>query len=423
MDVSTVQQKIASNARKHPQVHGLNQHLNEEWLKEAFRRTRKDGAKGVDGKSSADFENNLEGNIRELIDLCKSGKYRAPSARRAYIPKGNGECRPLGIPTFSDKVLQRAVLMLLEPIYEPMFYDCSYGFRPKRSAHGCLRDLRSCLQEFQGGFVLDMDISKYFDSIPRKTLRDIVGQRVGDGVIVRMVNKWLHAGVMENGNVSFSDVGTPQGGVLSPFLANIYLHHVLDEWFHEVVLKHINSQAKLFRFADDFVVICKEKDDAERIFQAMHGRFQKFGLAIHPVKSRLTDFRRSSEGKGGSFDFLGFTFYWGMSRNKKRLVRVKTAGDRFSRTMRRLNILCSEIRHWPIKDQQARLNRALRGHYNYYGVSFNQRGVWTIRYFCTRIWRKWLDRRSQKRHMKWAKFKRILETHQLVYPSRIVELW
>jgi len=238
-----------------------------------------------------------------------------------------------------------------------------------------------------------------------------------------MINKWLHAGVMENGNVSYSDVGTPQGGVLSPFLANIYLHYVLDEWFHEIALKHINSQAKIFRFADDFVVVCKERGDAEKILKALHNRFQKFELEIHPAKSRLVDFCKPKDGKSESFDFLGFTFYWGKSRNKKRLVRVKTTGERVSRTMHRLNMLCSKIRHWPIRDQQARLNRALRGHYNYYGVSFNQRGVWTIRYFCAQIWRKWLDRRSQKRHMPWVKFKRILNTHQLVYPTRTVELW
>ena len=423
MNVSTVQQKIAQIASKHQHVQTISQYLTDEWVKEAFRRTRKTGAAGVDGKTSKDFEENFDKNITDLIDLCKSGRYRAPSARRVYIPKGNGENRPLGIPTFSDKVLQRAVLMLLEPIFEPMFYGSSYGFRPGKSAHDCIKDLRESLHTSGGCHVIDVDIRKFFDTIPRQLMREQVEQRVRDGVITRIIAKWLHAGIMENGNVSYSDLGTPQGGVLSPFLANVFLHYVLDEWFHETATKHLRGKAEIFRFADDFVIVCRTRDDAERLLKALHGRLGKYGLDLHPTKTRLVDFRKPREGKSESFDFLGFTFYWGKSRRKKRIVRVKTMGERVTRTMSRLNLLCRAIRHWPITDQWARINRALRGHYNYYGVSFNQRGVWRIRYFATFIWQKWLSRRSQKRHMGWGKFRKLLLRYPLAQPKRMVALW
>jgi len=408
--------------QQHDRVHSINHLWTPQIVWEAYGLTRRDGALGIDQKSFVDFGKDIS--VADLLDECKQGLYRAPAVRRAYIPKGTTEKRPLGIPTFTDKVLQRSILMLLEPLFEQIFYDCSYGFRPNRSAHMCVRSLRECMQKYRGGVVLDMDIRKYFDSIPKNVIREFVAQRVQDGVVNRMIGKWLNAGVMENGEVSYSDIGTPQGGVISPFLANIYLHHVLDDWFHKVVIKHLRGRAELFRYADDFVIVCERMDDAERILSALHKRMNKFGLSIHEDKSKLVDLRITARDKAPrSFDFLGFTFYWGKSRNKRPLVRVKTAKDRFARSCNRLWTLCRTIQHQPLEDQAKRLNRTLRGHYNYYGVSFNQRAVWTFRYNAHAYWRYWLDRRSQKRKMPWTKFSKVVLHYPLAQPIKMIPLW
>ncbi len=422
--VSMVQLKIAEIARKYGAVDTLNHHLTQDWLHEAYRRTRKGGATGIDGKDSEEFAEKLLSNLDDLVNQAKSGKYRAPAVRRTHIPKSGNELRSLGIPTFSDKVLQRGCLMLLEPVFETIFYDCSYGFRPGKSAHDCIRSIRDGLHELQGCYVLDVDIRKYFDTIPHSTLRSMVEEKVKDGMINRLIAKWLKAGVMENGNVSFSDIGTPQGGVISPLLSNVYLHTVLDEWYHTTVVNHTKGRTRLYRFADDFIILCKSKHDADKIMAALVKRFAKYGLEIHPTKTKIVDFNKPKDkDRHESFNFLGFTFYWGLSRNGNRLVRLKTENGRFTRSLKRLHDLCRMMQHWSIKDQVARLNRSLRGHYNYYGVSFNQRGVWSLRYFATRIWRYWLNRRSQKRRMPWYKFKRILATVKIAYPTKMVTLW
>ena len=393
-------------------------------MEEAFRRTRKSGATGIDSLTGEDFARDMSGNIDALVNSCKSGEYRAPAVRRAYIPKGRNDLRPLGIPTFSDKVLQRAVVMLLEPIYEQTFYDCSFGFRSKRSALDCIKALRSTLDEYQGGYVLDIDIRTYFDSIPKAVLRELIATRVRDGVITRMIGKWLNAGVMEKGQLSFHDLGTPQGGVISPLLANIYLHYVLDDWFYQTVLSNISGPAKLFRFADDFVVVMKSEADANRLLEALKKRFTKYGLRLHEGKSRLVDFRKPKDGcRKETFNFLGFTFYWGKGRKGTPLVKLKTAEDRFTRTCSKLTELCRRIRHEPIKEQRKRLNLLLTGHYRYFGVSFNTDRLWAVRRQATKLWFKWLKRRSQRRHLTWPDFVRIIEAFPLAEPRVTTRLW
>ena len=231
--VSTRQQRIAELAKQSPQMAftSLNQYLDLSWLYEAYRRTRKDGAVGVDGQTAADYEKDLEGNLRSLLERAKSGTYRAPPVRRTYIPKGTGgDTRPIGIPTLEDKILQRAVVMLIEPIYEQDFHDCSYGFRPGRSAHQALQSLWEQTMQSGGGWILEVDIRKFFDTLDHGHLRTLLQQRVRDGVVLRLIGKWLNAGVMEDGAISYPDAGSPQGGVISPMLANVYLHYVLDEW-------------------------------------------------------------------------------------------------------------------------------------------------------------------------------------------------
>jgi group II intron reverse transcriptase/maturase len=238
-----------------------------DWMREAWRLTRKDGAAGVDGRTAADYERELEANLRSLLDRARSGTYRAPPVRRVHIPKGGSmtETRPIGIPTLEDKVLQRAVAMLLEPLYEQDFHDCSHGFRPGRSAHGALDALWKQTMLNRGGWVVEVDIRRFFDTLDHRHLREFVGRRVRDGVLLRLIGKWLNAGVMEDGSVSYPDAGSPQGGVISPMLSNIFLHHVLDDWFEREVKPRLNARAHVIRYADDFVIVFSVELDARRV--------------------------------------------------------------------------------------------------------------------------------------------------------------
>ena len=293
--VYTQQRRIAKLARqtRDKAILSLNHYLDLPWLEEALRRTRKDGAVGVDGQTAAEYERDLEHHLQSLLNRAKSGMYFAPPVRRVHIPKGPGstETRPLGIPTYEDKVLQRAVAMLLEPIYEQEFSPCSYGFRRGRSAHQALSALREGLMESQGGWILDVDIRKFFDTLQRPPLREMLRRRIRDGVVLRLIDKWLKAGVWEEGTLTHPDEGTPQGGVISPLLANIYLHHVLDEWFEQEVKPRLTGRAFLIRFADDFVMVFTHEADARRVLDVLPKRFAKFGLTLHPTKTRLVPFR------------------------------------------------------------------------------------------------------------------------------------
>jgi len=403
----------------------LAHHIDVDWLREAYRRTRKDGATGVDGQGAAEFAATLESNLQTLLDQAKSGTYRAPPVRRVHIPKGDGsKTRPIGIPTFADKVLQRAVAMLLEAIYEQEFHDFSYGFRPRRSAHDACEALQNATVRMAGGWVLEVDIAKFFDTLDHQHLRTILGQRVRDGVILRLIGKWLNAGVMEGVELSHPEAGTPQGGVISPILANIYLHEVLDEWFVRDVQPRLAGRSVLVRYADDFVFVFARKEDAERVFAVLPKRFGKYGLTLHPDKTRLVPFRRPdrSDGNGdgpGTFDLLGFTHHWGLSRNGKWVVKKHTAKDRFSRTLRRIGEWCRAHRHDDVEVQYRALGRKLRGHYAYYGVTGNNRALSRLWYETTKIWRKWLCRRSQKGFVTWDRMLRLLERFPLP-PPRIV---
>ncbi|WP_395857393.1 group II intron reverse transcriptase/maturase [Cystobacter fuscus] len=294
----------------------LAHHIDLEWLQEAYRRTRKDGAVGVDGQTAKQYAQALEANLQSLLNRAKSGDYRAPSVRRVHIPKGDGKStRPLGIPTFEDKVLQRAVAMVLEAIYEQDFLPCSYGFRPGRSAHQALQRLWEVLTEMKGGWVLEVDIRKFFDTLDHGQLQQLIQRRVRDGVLLRLIGKWLKAGILEEGNVTYPDEGTPQGGVISPVLANIYLHEVLDVWFEQEVKPRMKGRAELVRYADDFVICFEREADARRVMEVLPKRMERYGLTLHPEKTRLLEFRPprpEDRGHGGpeSFDLLGFRHYW-----------------------------------------------------------------------------------------------------------------
>ncbi len=428
--VSTKQQRIAELAKQSPQMGftSLNHHLDRSWLDEAYNRTRKDGAPGVDGQTAADYGLNLRENLESLLERAKSGAYRAPPVRRVRIPKGTGnETRPLGIPTLEDKVLQRAVVMALEPIYEQDFLPCSYGYRPGRSAHQALQALWQQVMDLGGCWLIEVDIRKFFDTLDHAHLRALLRQRVRDGVLLRLIDKWLQAGVLEGGELTYPEAGTPQGGVISPLLANVYLHSVLDVWFEQEVKPRLKGRAFLVRYADDFVMGFACAEDARRVLDVLPKRFGKYGLTIHPDKTRLVPFvrpaRRPSAAGGqsvpepGSFDFLGFTHFWSRSQKGHWVVKRKTAGSRFRRAIKTIAAWCRLNRHLPIAVQHRALWQKLRGHFQYYGgVIGNGRSLWCFRDQVQDLWKKWLSRRSGRAWLSWTRMTAILERFALPPP-------
>lgn len=321
--IATRLQRIAELARKSPEmvITTLAHHIDKEWFKKAYRRTRKSGAAGVDEQTAEEYGKELDKNLEDLLERFKPGRCRAPDVKLSYIPKADGKKRPIGIPTFEDKVLQRAVAMVLEAVYEQDFYDCSYGFRPGKSAYQVVQALWKALMRNNGGIVVEIDIQEFFDTLDRNHLEAFLDKRVRDGIIRRTIGKWMRAGVMEEGRVHRPEKGTPQGGVISPLLANIYLHEVLDRWFMEVVKPRMKGKAELFRYADDAVMLFTNENDAQRVMRVQAKRFDKYGLTLHPTKTRVVIFRKPGKDEDGgrrpgTFSFLGFTHYWGKTKRK-----------------------------------------------------------------------------------------------------------
>jgi group II intron reverse transcriptase/maturase len=423
--VLTKQQRIAELARQSPHLGftSLAHHIDLRWLHEAYLRTRPDGAPGVDGQTIRDYHANLGANLRSLLERAKSGTYHAPPVRRVHIPKGTGaETRPIGIPTFEDKVLQRAVVMVLEAVYEQDFRPCSYGFRPGRSAHQALDSLWRQTMGLRGGWVVEVDIRKFFDTLDHAHLRDLLRQRIRDGVLLRLIGKWLNAGVLDAGNLTFPEQGSPQGGVISPLLANVYLHYVLDVWFEQEVQPRLQGRAFLIRYADDFVIGFTCEADARRVLDVLPKRFGKYGLTIHPDKTRLLAFQpparsdRSASRNGpepGTFDFLGFTHFWGRSRKGIWVVKRRTAPSRLRRALQTIAQWCRCNRHRPLAEQHRTLGQKLRGHFAYYGITGNSEGLRRFRDAVTRLWRQWLSRRARAPVLSWEHFTRLLRRFPL----------
>lgn len=425
--ISTRLQRIAEIARKYPDqpMRTLAHHIDLEMLMFAFEKTRKDAAPGVDGEDYATFAQTAGQRLEALREQMHSGAYRAPPVRRVFVPKENGQQRPIGIPTLEDKILQRAVSTILTEIYEQSFLDCSYGFRPGRSAHQALEVIWKAIMARSGAWVIEADIESFFDTMDKRLLQEIFAKRIQDGVLRRMIGKWLNAGVMEEGQLHHTDAGTPQGGVISPLLANVYLHEVLDVWFEREVRPRLRKQATLVRFADDFVIIFESKEDAERVYEVLPKRFARYGLRLHPEKTRLLYCRPTPAEPGpkpsGSttFDFLGFTHYWAKSRKGRWFLSRKTMARRFRRTMKRFWEWCRNNRHLEIESQQKALSRKLKGHYAYFGITSNFPALARLHYGVGRIWHYWLGRRSQRAEITWDNFNGLLKQHPLAKP-RIV---
>jgi RNA-directed DNA polymerase len=428
-NISTRLRRIAKLARedRHRVLTSLAHHIDEYFLGEAFARIRKDGAPGVDGQTARDYAENLGANLRSLLSRLKSGSYKAPPVLRAYIPKDGGKPRPIGIPTLEDKILQRAVTMVLEAIYEEEFLLCSYGFRPRRSAHQALKAFRDGMMSMKGGWVYEVDIQNFFGELVFAHLRSFLDLRVRDGVLRRAIDKWLKAGVMEDGVVHHPEKGTPQGGVISPLLANLYLHEVLDKWFETVVKPRLKGKAFLVRYADDFVIVFAEEADARRVASVLPKRLGRYGLSLHPEKTRLVRFERPPRGplppweiSPETFVFLGFTHFWARSRRGNWVVKRKTAPGRISRTLRTIGEWCRKHRHYPLRWQHQKLSAKLRGHYAYFGIKGNSDALAAVYWFVCRAWQRALKRRSNRRRLRWKKFlRRVLHNYPLPSP-RIV---
>lgn len=427
ISISTKLERIAKQAKDKPGVAltTLAHYIDVDWVREAYRRTRKDGATGTDGTNADEYGKDLEVKLQLLLERAKSGRYRAPPVRRVHIPKGDGsQTRPIGIPTFEDKLLQRAVAMVLEAVYETSFCDFSYGFRPRRSAHQALENLRSATVKMGGGWVVEVDIKKFFDTLDHGRLQAILRQRVRDGVLLRLLGKWLNAGVLEGTELSYPDQGTPQGGVISPLLANIFLHEVFDEWFVRDVTPRLRGRSAVVRYADDIVMIFAREDDARRVLHVLPARFGKYGLTLHPDKTRLVPFRRPDfavqhgETRSGTFDLLGFTHHWGLSRRNRWVIKQRTAKDRFSRTLRQFSEWCRNHRHDSLREQQLVLAAKLNGHYAYFGITSNASALTRLFHNVQGIWQKWLSRRSDQ-PLPWGAMHRIMGRFPLPRP-RIV---
>lgn len=423
--ISTKQDRIAKLAQQMPDtaLRTLAHHIDIEWLKEAHRRTRKDAAPGVDGVSAKDYEQDLEGNLGRLLDAAKSGLYRAPPVRRVLIPKGGGKTRPLGIPTHEDKVLQRAVAMVLEAVYEQDFLPCSFGFRPGRSAHGALDALRDGIVSMGGAWVLEVDLRKFFDTLEHHHIRDMLNQRVRDGVITRLVGKWLNAGVMESGSVMHPEEGTPQGGVISPLLANVYLHVALDRWFASEVQPRLRGRSKLVRYADDFVIVFSDEGDARRVWEVLPKRMGRYGLTLHPEKTRLVwigpDRAPTGEREdvaARSLDFLGFTLFWGRTFAGYATVRSQTRSKSLTKALESIRAFCRRHLHDPLATQHQSLSQKVRGHYGYFGRPGNSESLSNFFWEVRRIWKEWLSRRSSAGVLSWEHMHAVEKRYPLPPP-------
>lgn len=402
--VSTQLQEIAQEASQNPEwvFTTLAHRLDVEFLRAAYEKLNKKGAPGLSKVTAADYHEHLDQNLIDLHSRLKEGRYRAPPVKRVWIEKDDGKKRPIGISEFEDKIVQRAVEMLLSAIYEGEFYDFSHGFRKGRSQHKALHELREQCRQINVNWILTADITGLFDNIEHDTLQELIKRRVNDGAILRLIGKWLNAGVMEEDRLEYPEKGTPQGGVISPLLSNIYLHYVLDDWFATVVGERLEGKCFIIRYADDFLIGFESEADALRVKEVLPKRFKRYGLELHPEKTSLEYFAKpsnkdKSERRRGTFDFLGFTHYWGKTQKGYSVIKRQTIGKRLRRYCKKIWCWCKEKMHDPISEQWQTLKAKLRGYYQYYGVRSNYKALEAAFDYTEKAWRYWLSRRSQRK--------------------------
>ena len=430
-DMSPGLLRVMERARRdpHERQFSLAHLIDVEALRRVYGRIRKDAAVGVDGVTKEQYGQDLEEKLTDLHERLRAMKYRHQPIRRVHIPKDKNRKRPIGISCLEDKIVQGALTEILGAIYEQDFLDGSFGFRPKRSAHDALKALYRAVRQGRANVIFESDVNSFFDTVHRRTMLEMLEERIADKSFMRLVGKCLHVGVLDGQVFTRPEDGTAQGSIISPMLGNIYLHNVLDKWFEEQVKPRLWGEATLIRYCDDFIICFERMDDAKRVERVLHKRFEKYHLSLHPEKTRLIDFRRppldQTGGKGpGSFDFLGFTMYW--RRNRKGPgwhLSSKTRSARLSQTVQNIYDLCRRQRHEPVAVQHKALVSRIRGHFGYFGVNENQKCLKSLVYWSKRAWHKWLNRRSQRASLNWKRFLDLYKDYPFPNPKVYVNIW
>lgn len=422
--------RVAERARREPEAkfHSLAHLIDEGALRRSYERIRADAATGVDGVSKAQYGQQLDERLKDLHERLRTHRWRHQPLRKVEIPKEDGTKRPLGLSTVEDKIVQGAMREVLETVYEPEFLECSYGFRPQRRAHDAIRAIDRAVWQGWGNVLIEADIVGFFNSVDRTALLEMMREKVPDGAMLRLVSKCLRAGVMEGTQYRETEEGTAQGSSLSPLLANIYLHYVLDRWFEEQVKPRLSGRAGVVRYCDDFVLLFEKERDAERVMEVLPKRMGKYNLTLHPEKTRVLKFERPKaeqrQGKGpATVDFLGFTLYWGRTQKKTWRMRAKTRRKSLRRSLQKTEEWCRRSRHRPVQEQHEGLIKRILGHYNYFGINGNLESL--ERYYKRVIqqWRKWLNRRSQNARMSWRRFYGLLRSYPIPMPRICVPIW
>lgn len=411
-------------------IHLLN---DEQYLYECFRELERGKAAGVDTRTKESYtETEIRQAIRDVIRQMKERTYRPKPVRRVFIPKGNGKTRPLGIPTVIDKVIQQAAAKILTPLFEPLFLDSSYGYRPKRNAHTALKAVHEMISGHRVNWIIDADIKAFFDNVNHDWIMTCLKQRITDPNFLTLIRRMLKAGVITEGIHTATEQGTPQGGIISPILANIYLHYVLDLWFEKKNKQTLRGYAGIVRYADDTVIGCQYQEDTSTIVQSIKDRFNKFGLTLAEDKTRVIEFGRFAKerraerkkGKPETFTFLGFTHYCGTTRKGTYTVKLKTSKQKYQASLKRMKEWLKAVKNQkPLPDIWNLLILKLRGHYQYYGVSGNYRKVRDFQEQTERLAHKWLNRRSQRKSWNWEQYHRYLERYPLPKPRIVYDIY
>jgi RNA-directed DNA polymerase len=420
--MQTSLEAISNKARREKKYRFRNLYgmINEGLLQESWKRLNKKAAPGVDKIIYEEYNRNIKNNIKNIVTKLKQKKYKAKLVRRLYIDKGNGKQRPLGIPAIEDKLVQHAAARILSAIYEQDFYPCTYGYRPKRSAHDAIKELKKQMETKKYRYVVEADIKGYFDNLDHDWLIKMLELRIDDDAFIRLIRKWLRAGVLEtDGKVIHPLTGSPQGGIISPILANIYMHHVVVLWFERVVKKHCIGKAEVFVFADDFICIFESKYDAERFYKVLGKRLSKFKLALSPEKTNIIDFRLV---ESNSFDFLGFTFQWnysGLRYRQTNSLKISTSKKKLKKSYEAFKLWLKLNKCIKKKMLFKELNKKLTGYYNYYAIKGNSKGIGRFDYLITNQLFKQLNRRSQKKSYNWKGFYEMTKYFGMVKPKII----
>ncbi len=397
--------------------------VNKETLKEQHKKQSNEKSKGIDEIGKEEYSLNLDENLNNLIERMKKLSYKPKPVKRVYIPKGNGKLRPLGLPSYEDRLVQGVMANILNAIYEPKFLDVSYGFRPNRSCHQAIKEINDCIMFKKVNYVIEADIKGFFDNVNHNILIEFLEHDINDKIFIRYIKRFLISGYMENMKYYESDKGTPQGGLISPILANVYLHYVLDLWFEKAIKSRLKGEAYLVRYADDFIIMCQYEEDAKRIFKVLPKRFNKFGLELAEDKTKILLFGRY-KGNKETFDFLGFTHFNSKGRNGKYTLANKIKKKKKRQKKDNIKEFLKLHMHDNLKDFIERINRKLVGMYNYYGINNMLRELYKLYNYTIKMGYKVLNRRSQRNNLEWKSYIRLVKIHYpMLRPTIKVNIW